>query len=158
MKEKQAILLLKDWDFKWGYQFMSKWIKKRFAHFIWNYLYNKNVITNFSYVRDERTMEVVWTQYHSSLQLNWARPNKLHRASMIYEVTSVIWSLFLLTDQDTLFWGDVEGFPQFVDILNTYKEINGTIGYIGVCHLYTPTFSFPTYGFSFGFAFLSDAK
>ena len=49
---------------------MSKWIKKRFAHFIWNYLYNKNVITNFSYVRDERTMEVVWTQYHSSLQLN----------------------------------------------------------------------------------------
>ena len=30
--------------------------------------------------------------------------------------------------------------------------------YIGVHHLYNPTFPFPTYGFSFRFAFLSDAR
>ena len=58
---------------------LSNLIKMRFSQFI-DVLYNKNATTNFSNVRDKQTIEVVWTQYHSSLDLNWARPNKLHRA------------------------------------------------------------------------------
>ena len=58
---------------------LSKLIKMRFAQFM-EVLHNRNATTNFSYVRNKQTIEVVWTQHHSSLDLNWTRPNKLHQA------------------------------------------------------------------------------